>query len=71
MTELELFYRHVPDIAELVCGLRGMTPDQRKKWKQKCQEYADSLNPFASEFIHKILLVIDRYLEKEGGEQKQ
>ncbi|MCI8743920.1 MAG: hypothetical protein HFG63_15100 [Lachnospiraceae bacterium] len=50
MTELELFYRHVPDIAELVCGLRGMTPDQRKKWKQKCQEYAGSLNPLESEF---------------------
>lgn len=71
MTELELFYRHVPDIAEMACSLRGMTPDQRKEWKRKCQEYADSLNPFASEFTHKILIVIDSYLEKEGGEQKQ
>lgn len=70
-TELELFYRHVPDIAELVCGLRGMTPDQRKEWKQKCLEYADSLSPFASGFIHKMLIVIDSYLEKEGGAQKQ
>ena len=70
MTELDLFYQCVPDIAEMIVGLREMTPEQRAQWKNDCLEYASSLNSFVYEFIHKTIIVIDNYLEKEDKNQE-
>ncbi len=65
MTELELFYHHVPDIAEILCSLRKKTPDQRQEWKRRTLEHAEGLGPYVHGFIRKMILVIDSHLEKE------
>ena len=70
MTELDLFYKHVPDIAEMVNNLREKTPEQRQQWKKDCLEYAGSLNPFVHEFFQKTFIVIDKYFKKREGNQR-
>ena len=67
MTELDLFYHFVPDIAELIVNQRERTQEQRMQWKKDCIEYAKSLSPFVCGFIRKTLMVIDNYLEKDEG----
>lgn len=63
MTELDLFYRCVPDIAEITVDLRKKTPEQQERFKSECLEYAAGLGRFAHDFICKVLIVIDKYLK--------
>ena len=67
MTELDMFYHFIPDIAEMIVYQRERTQEQRKKKKKDCIEYAKSLSPFVCGFTRKTLMVIDNYLEKDGG----
>lgn len=67
MTELDMFYHFIPDIAEIIVYQRERTQEQRIQWKKDCIEYAKSLSPFVCGFIRKMLMVIDNYLEKDGG----
>ena len=67
MTELDLFYHFIPDIAEMIVYQREKTQEQRMQWKRDCIEYAKSLSPFVCGFIRKTLMVIDNYLEKDEG----
>ena len=67
MTELDLFYHFIPDIAEMIVYQREKTQEQRMQWKRVCIEYAKSLSPFVCGFIRKTLMVIDNYLEKDEG----
>ena len=53
MTELDLFYKYMPDIAQMISNLREKTPGQRQQWKKDCLEYAGSLSPFVHEFFKK------------------
>lgn len=71
MTELDLFYHFIPDIAEMIVYQRKRTKEQRMQWKKDCIEYAKSLSPFVCGFIRKTLMVIANYLEKEGAEMKK
>lgn len=70
MTELDLFYKHVPDIAQMIDNLREKTPEQRDQWKNDCLEYAGVLSPFVQEFFRKMFIVIDRYF-KQSEENQQ
>ncbi len=36
MTELDLFYQCIPDIAEITVGLRKKTPEQQEQFKSEC-----------------------------------
>ena len=69
MTELDLFYKCVPDIAKIIVDLLERTSDQRQEWKRACLGYAGGLNSFARGFIRKVLIVIDKYLEKEVDQE--
>lgn len=64
MTELDMFYHFIPDIAEMIVYQRERTQEQRIQWKKDCIEYAKSLSPFVCGFTRKTLMVIDNYLEK-------
>lgn len=68
MTKLDLFYQCIPDIAEMIVDLRKRTPEQQEQFKRCCLEYAGDLGKFAHDFICKVLIVIDKYLEKDGEE---
>ena len=70
MTELDLFYRCVPDIAEIIADLRKKTPEQQKRFKSECLEHAADLSRFAHDFICKTLIVIDKYLKGNEGTGK-
>ena len=67
MTELDLFYQCIPDIAEITVDLRKRTPEQQEQFKSECLEYASGLSKFAHDFIRKVLIVIDKYLKKDEG----
>lgn len=67
MTELDLYYQHIPDIAGMIVNQRERTQEQRMQWNKDCIEYAKSLNPFVYGFIRKTLMVIDNYLKKDEG----
>lgn len=67
MTELDLFYQCIPDIAELTVGLRKKTPEQQEQFKSECLKYAGGLSRSAHDFICKVLLVIDKYLKNDEG----
>ncbi len=67
MTELDLFYQCIPDIAEITVDLRKRTPEQQEQFKSECLEYASGLSKFAHDFIRKLLIVIDKYLKKDEG----
>lgn len=67
MTELDLYYQHIPDIAEMIVNQRERTQEQRMQWNKTVIEYAKSLNLFACGFIRKTLAVIDNYLKKDEG----
>lgn len=69
MTELDLFYKCVPGIAKIIVDLRERTADQWQEWKRACLEDAGGLNSFAQGFIRKVLIVIDKYLEKESDQE--
>ncbi|MDE7417183.1 MAG: hypothetical protein K2N44_12950 [Lachnospiraceae bacterium] len=71
MTELNLFYKHVPDIAKMIGNLREKTPEQRQQWKKNCLEYACSLSPFVHEFFKKTFIVIDKYFEESEGKSEK
>lgn len=70
MTELELFYQCVPDIAEIIVELRKRTPEQQDQFKRECLEYANDLSPFENVFIRKVFIVIDKYLKEDRREQE-
>lgn len=67
MTELDLFYHFIPDIAEMIVYQRERTQEQRMQWKKDYIEYAKSLSPFVYGFIRKTVMVMDNYLEKDEG----
>lgn len=67
MTELGLFYRCIPDIAEITVDLRKKAPEHQEQFKSECLEYAGGLSGFAHDFIRKVLIVIDKYLKKDEG----
>lgn len=67
VTELDLFYQCIPDIAEMIVYQRERTQEQRMQWNKDCIEYAKSLNSFVYGFIRKKLMVIDNYLKKDEG----
>lgn len=67
MTELDLFYQCVPDIAEIIADLRKKTSEQQVQFKRECLEYAGGLSGFTHDFICKVLIVIDKYLENDEG----
>lgn len=67
MTELDLFYHFIPDIAEMIVNQRERTQEQRMQWKRTVIEHAKSLGPSVCGFIRKTLMVIDNYLEKDEG----
>lgn len=71
MTELDLFYQHVPDIAEMVVNMQEKTPEQREQRKNKCLEYANSLGSSAHEFISKTFIIVDKYLKKSDEERER
>lgn len=62
MTELDLFYNCVIDIAEMIVDLRKKPAEDQEKWKSECLEYVNDFSPFAQEFIRKVLIVIESYL---------
>lgn len=64
MTERDLFYQHVPEIAEMVINLQEKTQEQREQWKKDCLRHAGGLNPFVYGFICKTLLVVDKHLQQ-------
>ncbi len=70
MTELDLFYKYLPHIAQMIHNLREKTPEQRQQCKNNCLEYAGSLSPFVHEFFQKTFTVIDKYFEKSEGNQQ-
>ena len=51
MTELDLFYQCIPDIAEITVGLRKKTPEQQEQFKSECLKYAGGLSRSAHDFI--------------------
>ncbi len=71
MTELDLFYQHIPDIAEMVVNMQEKTPEQREQWKNKCMEYANSLGSSVYEFISKTFIIADKYLKNNDGEREK
>lgn len=71
MTELDLFYQHIPDIAEMIVNMQEKTPEQREQWKNDCLEYASGLNSFVYEFMIKTFIVVDKYLKTIDEERKR
>ena len=67
MTELDLFYQCVPNIAEMTADLRKKTPEQQAQFKRECLEHAGGLSRFTHDFICKVLIVIEKYLKKDEG----
>ncbi len=39
MTELDMFYHFIPDIAEMIVYQRERTQEQRIQWKKDCIEF--------------------------------
>lgn len=70
MTELELFYQCVLDIAKIIVDLRKKTPEQQEQFKKECLEYANGLRQFENDFIRKVYIMIDKYLKKNEREQE-
>lgn len=67
MTELDYYYQYIPEIVALIVDQRERSQEQRIQWNKDCIEYAKSLNLFVYGFTRKTLMVIDNYLEKDGG----
>lgn len=67
MTEVDYYYQYIPEIAALIVDQQERSQEQRIQWNKDCIEYAKSLNLFVYGFTRKTLMVIDNYLEKDGG----
>ena len=71
-----MFYRCVPDIAEITVDLRKKTPEQQERFKSECLEYAAGLGRFAHDFICKMPMGYNTLLGSSsrslsGGEKQR
>lgn len=73
MSERDLFIQSIPQIAEMVVEIQKMEPEQYEEFKREYLEEVKANAPGAVEFIEKVLIVIDTYLqgETEGSGQNE
>lgn len=71
MTELDLFYQHVPEIAEMIVNLQEKTPEQREQWKNECLKHASGLGSSVYEYVFKTLHLVNNYLNKIDEEREK
>lgn len=67
MSERDLFMQSIPQIAEMIVEIQKMEPEQYEEFKRECLEEVKANAPSAAEFIEKVLIVIDTYLQEEGA----
>ncbi len=65
MSERDLFMQSIPQIAEMIVEIQKMTPEQYEEFKREYLEEVKANAPGAVEFIEKVLIVIDSYLQEE------
>lgn len=67
MSERDLFIQSIPQIAEMIVEIQKMKPEQYEEFKREYLEEVKANAPIAVEFIEKVLIVIDTYLQGEGA----
>jgi len=65
LTERDLFIQCIPIVAGLIVECRKMSKEHYEEWKREELEKAQD-NRY-KEFLSKVMIVIDRMLEKEEG----
>lgn len=70
MTELQLYEQCIPGIAQAAVKMRGMTPEQREKLRAVCLKEASRETQFVYDFIRKVFITINHYLEKAEGKRE-
>lgn len=67
MSEKDLFIQFIPQIAELIVEIKKMTSERYEEFKREWMEEVKINAPSAVEFMKKVLIVIDTYLQEEGA----
>lgn len=64
MSERELYFELIPQIAEIITEVQKMPLERYEQFKRDYLEECERQYPTALKFVKKVLIVIDTYLEE-------